>query len=35
MTEVTPTVVTVQGAMAGAYLDKELYPVFLSSGVRN
>ncbi|CAD5460032.1 Temperature-sensitive hemagglutinin tsh autotransporter (plasmid) [Escherichia coli] len=35
VTEVTPTVVTVQGAMAGAYLDKELYPVFLSSGVRN
>lgn len=35
VTEVAPTAVTAQGAVSGAYLDKERYPVFLSSGVRH
>ena len=32
MTEVAPTAVTAQGAVAGAYLDKERYPVFYRLG---
>ncbi|EFE8657156.1 hemoglobin-binding protease autotransporter Hbp, partial [Escherichia coli] len=32
VTEVAPTAVTAQGAVAGAYLDKERYPVFYRLG---
>lgn len=32
VTEVAPTAVTAQGAVAGAYLDKERYPVFYRQG---
>ncbi|MCZ8781141.1 autotransporter outer membrane beta-barrel domain-containing protein [Escherichia albertii] len=32
VTEVSPTAVTAQGAVAGAYLDKERYPVFYRLG---
>ncbi|HEB1520573.1 TPA: autotransporter outer membrane beta-barrel domain-containing protein [Escherichia albertii] len=32
VTEVAPTVVTAQGAVSGAYLDKERYPVFYRLG---